>query len=124
MQTYDKQQLQAYTKKELSKLSTLKNEFGYKDEIMNQFKLMIYEWNLTTAIIYYKQDSFCNDFCIEVLTQEMGLERIQRVKFRNAVSQWIPLKVKHNDSSIDTKESAEDMVSLYTSKIADLTKRK
>ena len=31
---------------------------------MNQFELMIYKWNLNDAIKYYKNDSFCDHFCI------------------------------------------------------------
>ena len=40
-------------------------EFEYKDEKLNQFKLMIYNWNIDDAIKYYKNDSFCHDYCID-----------------------------------------------------------
>ena len=43
----------------------MKAEYGYNDEILNQFKLMIYNWNINNAIKYYNNDSFCHDYCID-----------------------------------------------------------
>ena len=31
----------------------MKEEYGYNDEILNQFKLMIYNWNINNATKYY-----------------------------------------------------------------------
>ena len=37
---------------------------GYKDEKLNQFKLIIYDWNVDQAVKYYKDDIFCHLYCI------------------------------------------------------------
>ena len=58
------QQHETFTQDQRSKVFQLKSEFGCRDEILNQFKLMIYKWKLNDALVYYKQDSFCNDYCI------------------------------------------------------------
>ena len=42
----------------------MKQEFGYNDEKLNQFKLMIYDWNINNAIEHYENDSFCYNYCI------------------------------------------------------------
>ena len=43
----------------------MQEEYGYNDEKFNQFKLMIYNWNINNAIKYYYNDSFCCDYCID-----------------------------------------------------------
>ena len=43
----------------------MKKEFGYHDEILNQFKLIIYNWDINKVIKYYQNDSFCCDYCID-----------------------------------------------------------
>ena len=45
-------------------LNQMKQKFGYQDEKLNQFKLMMYNWNVNDVIEYYQNDSFCVDFCI------------------------------------------------------------
>ena len=42
----------------------MKQETGFKDEIMNFFKLKLSNWNINDAIKYYKYDKFCLDYCI------------------------------------------------------------
>ena len=39
-------------------------QMGYTDQIMNQFKLSIYNWNISKAIEYYETDQFCHEYCI------------------------------------------------------------
>ena len=58
------QEKKCLTQDQLSKLKQLNQEFGYQDEKLNQFKLMIYDWNINNVIEYYENDSFCVDFCI------------------------------------------------------------
>ena len=52
------------TKDQLSLLKKMKQEYGYNDEKLNQFKLMIYNWNINNVIEYYNNDSFCCHYCI------------------------------------------------------------
>ena len=58
------EQREAYTNDEQSKLYKVKNDLGHKDSKMNQFKLMIYKWDLNETTIYYDNDLFCNKYCI------------------------------------------------------------
>ena len=44
----------------------------YSDEIMNLFKLKLYKWNVNDAIKYYKNDKFCNDYCIRTKDGKYG----------------------------------------------------
>ena len=39
-----------FTSDQLSKLNEMQKVFGYKDENLNQFKLMIYDWNMTKQL--------------------------------------------------------------------------
>ena len=36
----------------------------FPDQIDNLFKLKLYKWNVNDAIKYYKNDKFCNQYCI------------------------------------------------------------
>ena len=42
----------------------MKEKHGFKDETMNLFKLKLYNWNVNDSIKYYKNDKFCNNYCI------------------------------------------------------------
>ena len=37
---------------------------GFEDRVLNDFKLKIYNFNLTNACKYYKQDRFCHGLCV------------------------------------------------------------
>ena len=39
-------------------------EKGFGDELMNRFKLIIYNWDIDMSIKHYKIDNFCHLFCI------------------------------------------------------------
>ena len=45
----------------------MKRELGFffVDETMNLFKLKLYNWNVNDAILNYKDDKFCLDYCID-----------------------------------------------------------
>ena len=53
----------------------MKQEYGYNDEILNQFKLIIYNWNINDVIEYYENDSFCCDYCIGKNHFEYGCKK-------------------------------------------------
>ena len=43
----------------------MKSKFNHSDEILNHFKLIIYNWNINKANKYYNNDMFCNNYCID-----------------------------------------------------------
>ena len=47
------------------KIRKMESIHNQKDKSLNQFKLMIYNWNIDDAIKYYNNDSFCYDYCID-----------------------------------------------------------
>ena len=51
-----------YSSEQRFKLSRLKESKG-NDDILNQFKLLIYDWDVGKAIKYYENDEFCVDYC-------------------------------------------------------------
>lgn len=59
------QQLKTNPKEKSSKLSQLENEYGIQDKILNQFKCIIYNWNVDKVLKYYDSDQFCLDYCID-----------------------------------------------------------
>ena len=59
------QEKKSFTQNQLSMLNKMKQEYGYNDEILNQFKLIIYDWNINNVKKYYNSDSFCLDYCID-----------------------------------------------------------
>ena len=58
------QKLKSNTQEESFKLWQLEHEHGFTDKVLNQFKLIIYNWDMGKVLKYYKNDSFCVDFCI------------------------------------------------------------
>ena len=62
-----------YSKDETAKVSLMKSMMKLKnnnDEIKNQFKLMIYDWDLEKAMKYYKRDLFCHYYCLSTCRRE------------------------------------------------------
>ena len=53
----------------------MKNEMGFEDEIMNLFKLKLYNWNINNAIKYHKNDKFCLDYCIDKDDTKYGCQK-------------------------------------------------
>ena len=43
----------------------MKQNYGFKDETMNLFKLKLYNWKINDAIKYYKHDNFCLVYCVD-----------------------------------------------------------
>ena len=60
---YMHQQSQWYTQDQQSKLAQMQH-MGYNNEVMNQFKLMIYDWDVSKVVEFYDKDQFCNEYCI------------------------------------------------------------
>ena len=70
-----KQEKKSFTKDQLALLTKMKEEYGYIDEKLNQFKLMIYNWNINDVVEYYNDDSFCYDYCIGLNDGRYGCKK-------------------------------------------------
>ena len=61
--------------------------FSSSDEIMNLFKLKLYKWNINDAIKYYKDDEFCNDYCIDPHWKKYGCPK-KKCPFQHSINLW------------------------------------
>ena len=59
--------------------------FHYSDEIMNLFKLKLYKWNVNDAKKYYKNDKFCNDYCIDKDWNQYGCSK-KKCPFQHSIN--------------------------------------
>ena len=55
-------------------------KLGYKDEILNKFKLVIYNGNLNDVLQYYKYDRFCNLYCVGQYNTKYGCKNVNGEK--------------------------------------------
>ena len=75
----------------------MKQEFGYPDEKLNQFKLMIYNWNINNAIEYYENDSFCLDFCISANDEHGCRKEAYQCRFEHSLTLNLPILILPNE---------------------------
>ena len=67
-----------FTTDQQSQLKILK-EKGFTNELLNQFKLIIYEWNIDNVLKYYKNDNFCKLYCINHNHKPYGCYQTQNM---------------------------------------------
>ena len=54
-----------FNEKQLELIKQMKSKHKLKDEKLNIFKLIIYEWDIIKAVEFYKEDSFCTDYFLD-----------------------------------------------------------
>ena len=79
----------------------MKQENGMEDETMNLFKLKLYNWNVNDAIKYYKNDKFCNHYCINK-NHKYGCNKSQNFLFGCSYEHSISLD-DLSDSKLQTQ---------------------
>ena len=75
---------QEYTSEQQSCINAMKMVHHLTDETLNTIKLIIYDWNINSAVKYYKTDNFCIDYFLnECKENECPLKLQHKYHFYN-----------------------------------------
>ena len=72
--THAQHKIDSLTSNQFSKLKQLRSH-GHDNDQLSSWKLAIYGWNVDHAAQYYQKDSFCHQFCVEMVCTPSAFER-------------------------------------------------